>query len=157
MVRKRDGRGPGRAPAPGAAPTDGTADAAAGGASADGALTPDASAWTGRPGARARPIEGEREHTSHDGPVAYRATPAVRRSGPGNGVTRRTQRWHATEEAPGGAQQEEPIVGGLPDVPGIGVAMRLTPGLGVHLRGLADELLVPSLSGGDPPDATSAR
>jgi uncharacterized peroxidase-related enzyme len=38
--------------------------------------------------------------------------------------------------------QEEPIVGGLPDVPGIGVAMRLTPGLGVHLRGLADELLV---------------
>ena len=35
-----------------------------------------------------------------------------------------------------------PIVGGLPDVPGIGVAMRLTPGLGVHLRGLADEVLV---------------
>jgi uncharacterized peroxidase-related enzyme len=38
--------------------------------------------------------------------------------------------------------QQEPIVGGLPDVPGIGVAMRLTPGLGVHLRGLADEVLV---------------
>ena len=38
--------------------------------------------------------------------------------------------------------QEEPIVGGLPDVPGIGAAMRLTAGLGVHLRGLADELLV---------------
>jgi uncharacterized peroxidase-related enzyme len=38
--------------------------------------------------------------------------------------------------------QQEPIVGGLPDVPGIGVAMRLTPGLGVHLRGLADEILV---------------
>jgi uncharacterized peroxidase-related enzyme len=38
--------------------------------------------------------------------------------------------------------EQEPIVGGLPDVPGIGVAMRLTPGLGVHLRGLADELLV---------------
>jgi uncharacterized peroxidase-related enzyme len=37
---------------------------------------------------------------------------------------------------------QEPIVGGLPDVPGIGVAMRLTPGLGLHLRGLADELLV---------------
>jgi uncharacterized peroxidase-related enzyme len=37
---------------------------------------------------------------------------------------------------------EEPIVGGLPDVPGIGTAIRLTPGLGVHLRGLADELLV---------------
>ena len=37
---------------------------------------------------------------------------------------------------------EDPIVGGLPDVPGIVTAMRLTPGLGVHLRGLADELLV---------------
>jgi uncharacterized peroxidase-related enzyme len=43
--------------------------------------------------------------------------------------------------------QEEPIVGGLPDVPGIGVAMRLTPGLGVHLRGLADELLVKDFPG----------
>jgi uncharacterized peroxidase-related enzyme len=38
--------------------------------------------------------------------------------------------------------QERPIVGGLPEVPGIRVAMSLTPGLGVHLRGLADELLV---------------
>lgn len=38
--------------------------------------------------------------------------------------------------------QEAPIVGGLPDVPGIGVAMRLTPALGTHLRGLADQLLV---------------
>jgi uncharacterized peroxidase-related enzyme len=38
--------------------------------------------------------------------------------------------------------QEAPIVGGLPDVPGIGVAMRLTPQLGVHLRGLADQVLV---------------
>ncbi len=37
---------------------------------------------------------------------------------------------------------EGPIVGGLPEVPGIRVAMSLTPGLGVHLRGLADELLV---------------
>lgn len=37
---------------------------------------------------------------------------------------------------------EEPIVGSLPDVPGIGVAMRLTPQLGVHLRGLADQVLV---------------
>ena len=45
------------------------------------------------------------------------------------------------------AAQEEPIVGGLPDVPGIGVAMRLTPGLGVHLRGLADELLVDDFPG----------
>ena len=38
--------------------------------------------------------------------------------------------------------REEPVVGGLPDVPGIGVAMRLTTGLGTHLRGLADEVLV---------------
>ena len=43
--------------------------------------------------------------------------------------------------------EQEPIVGGLPDVPGIGVAMRLTPGLGVHLRGLADELLVNDFPG----------
>jgi uncharacterized peroxidase-related enzyme len=43
--------------------------------------------------------------------------------------------------------QEEPIVGGLPDVPGIGAAIRLTPGLGVHLRGLADELLVHDFPG----------
>ena len=48
--------------------------------------------------------------------------------------------------------QEEPIVGGLPDVPGILTAMRLTPGLGVHLRGLADELLV-----NDFPGATIGR
>lgn len=47
---------------------------------------------------------------------------------------------------------EEPIVGGLPDVPGIGTAMRLTPALGTHLRGLADQLLV------DPyPGATISR
>ena len=38
--------------------------------------------------------------------------------------------------------QERPIVGSLPETPGIRVAMSLTPGLGVHLRGLADELLV---------------
>jgi uncharacterized peroxidase-related enzyme len=37
---------------------------------------------------------------------------------------------------------QDPIVGGLPEVPGIMVAMALKPGLGVHLRGLADELLV---------------
>lgn len=43
--------------------------------------------------------------------------------------------------------QEEPIVGGLPDVAGIGVAMRLSPGLGVHLRGLADEVLVHDFPG----------
>ena len=43
--------------------------------------------------------------------------------------------------------QQEPIVGGLPDVPGIGAAMRLTPNLGLHLRGLADELLVHDFPG----------
>jgi uncharacterized peroxidase-related enzyme len=48
--------------------------------------------------------------------------------------------------------QEEPIVGGLPEVPGILAAIRLTPGLGVHLRGLADELLV-----NDFPGATLVR
>jgi uncharacterized peroxidase-related enzyme len=42
---------------------------------------------------------------------------------------------------------EEPIVGGLPDVPGIGAAIRLTPGLGTHLRGLADQLLVEEYPG----------
>jgi uncharacterized peroxidase-related enzyme len=47
---------------------------------------------------------------------------------------------------------EAPIVGGLPDVPGILVAMGLTPGLGTHLRGLADELLVH-----DYPGATISR
>lgn len=48
--------------------------------------------------------------------------------------------------------QQEPIVGGLPDAPGILAAIRLTPGLGVHLRGLADELLV-----NDFPGATISR
>jgi uncharacterized peroxidase-related enzyme len=48
--------------------------------------------------------------------------------------------------------RQEPIVGGLPDVPGILAAIRLTPGLGVHLRGLADELLV-----NDFPGATIVR
>src|SRR4051794_30218109 len=43
--------------------------------------------------------------------------------------------------------QQEPIVGGLPDVPGILAAIRLTPALGVHLRGLADELLVNDFPG----------
>jgi uncharacterized peroxidase-related enzyme len=42
---------------------------------------------------------------------------------------------------------ELPVVGGLPDVPGIVVAMRLTSGLAVHLRGLADELLVKDFPG----------
>jgi uncharacterized peroxidase-related enzyme len=43
--------------------------------------------------------------------------------------------------------QEEPIVGGLPDVPGILTALRLTPELGAHLRGLVDELLVNDFAG----------
>jgi uncharacterized peroxidase-related enzyme len=43
--------------------------------------------------------------------------------------------------------QESPIVGGLPELPGITAAMALTPGLGVHLRGLADELLVHDFPG----------
>ena len=48
--------------------------------------------------------------------------------------------------------QQDPIVGSLPDVPGIGVAMRLRPGIGIALRGLADELLV-----ADYPGATLRR
>lgn len=43
--------------------------------------------------------------------------------------------------------REQVLVGGLPDVPGILAAIRLTPGLGVHLRGLADELLVSDFPG----------
>ena len=43
--------------------------------------------------------------------------------------------------------KQEPIVGGLPDAPGIVAALQLTPGLGVHLRGLADELLVNDFPG----------
>lgn len=42
---------------------------------------------------------------------------------------------------------ETPIVGGLADVPGIVAVMRLSPGLAVHLRGLADELLVKDVPG----------
>jgi uncharacterized peroxidase-related enzyme len=42
---------------------------------------------------------------------------------------------------------EEPIVGGLPAVPGIIAAMALSPGLAVHLRGLANELLVKEFPG----------
>ena len=43
--------------------------------------------------------------------------------------------------------QETTLVGSLPDAPGILAAIRLTPGLGVHLRGLADELLVNDFPG----------
>ncbi len=42
---------------------------------------------------------------------------------------------------------EEPIVGGLPDAPGIIAAMSLSPGLAAHLRGLANELLVKEYPG----------
>ena len=48
--------------------------------------------------------------------------------------------------------QQTPIVGGLPNLPGIGTAMGLTEGLGLHLGGLADELLVH-----DYPGATISR
>jgi uncharacterized peroxidase-related enzyme len=56
------------------------------------------------------------------------------------------------EEARAARSRAEPIVNGLPDVPGIGVAMRLAPELGVHLRGLADAVLVK-----DYPGATISR
>ena len=42
---------------------------------------------------------------------------------------------------------EEPIVKGIPALPGISAALELTPGLGLHLRGLADELLVNDFAG----------
>jgi uncharacterized peroxidase-related enzyme len=48
--------------------------------------------------------------------------------------------------------QEAPIVGGLPDVPGIRTAIGLTPALGSHLLGLADVLLMD-----DYPGATIGR
>ena len=43
--------------------------------------------------------------------------------------------------------REEPLVGSLPDAPGILTALLLTPELGIHLRGLADELLVNDFAG----------
>jgi uncharacterized peroxidase-related enzyme len=42
---------------------------------------------------------------------------------------------------------EVPVVGGLPDVPGILAAMRLAPGLALHLRVLVDEILVHDFPG----------
>ena len=42
---------------------------------------------------------------------------------------------------------EQPVVGGLPEVPGIVVAMRLAPGLSEHLKVLADALLVEPFPG----------
>ncbi len=43
--------------------------------------------------------------------------------------------------------QQGVLVGGLADVPGILAAMKLTPAMGVHLRALADELLVNDYEG----------
>jgi uncharacterized peroxidase-related enzyme len=43
--------------------------------------------------------------------------------------------------------QQPPVVGSLPEMPGITVAMALTPELGVHMRGLADALLVRDFPG----------
>ena len=43
--------------------------------------------------------------------------------------------------------QQAPIVGGLPEFPGIRAAIGLTPALGSHLLGLADALLVDDFPG----------
>ncbi len=43
--------------------------------------------------------------------------------------------------------EQPPVVGSLPEVPGITVAMSLTPELGLHMRGLADALLVKDFPG----------
>ena len=53
----------------------------------------------------------------------------------------------AREEERRARLSETPIVGGLADVPGIVAVMQLSPGLAVHLRGLADELLVNDVAG----------
>jgi uncharacterized peroxidase-related enzyme len=54
----------------------------------------------------------------------------------------------ARDEERLGRSQQPPLVAGLPvDAPGILAAIKLTPGLGVHLRGLADELLVHDFPG----------
>jgi uncharacterized peroxidase-related enzyme len=42
---------------------------------------------------------------------------------------------------------EAPVVGGLPDAPGIMAAMGISRGIEAHLRGLADELMVKDLPG----------
>jgi uncharacterized peroxidase-related enzyme len=43
--------------------------------------------------------------------------------------------------------RKPPIVGGVPEIPGIGAAMALSPALSLHLRGLADALLVDDFPG----------
>ncbi|HEY0253164.1 MAG TPA: hypothetical protein VGC41_16635 [Kofleriaceae bacterium] len=58
----------------------------------------------------------------------------------------------ARDEERAARAAESPIVEGLPALPGILTALRLTPGLGTHLSGLADQLLVV-----DHPGATISR
>jgi uncharacterized peroxidase-related enzyme len=53
----------------------------------------------------------------------------------------------ARDEERKARSSEKPVVGGLPEVPGIVAVMSLAPGLAVHLRGLADELLVKDFPG----------
>jgi uncharacterized peroxidase-related enzyme len=53
----------------------------------------------------------------------------------------------ARDEERRARSSELPVVGGLPEVPGIVAAMSLAPGLAVHLRGLADQLLVRDFPG----------
>jgi uncharacterized peroxidase-related enzyme len=53
----------------------------------------------------------------------------------------------AREEERRARAAEVPIVEGLPDLPGILAAMGLAPGLALHLRGLADDLLVKEFPG----------
>jgi hypothetical protein len=52
---------------------------------------------------------------------------------------------------------EPPVIGGLPDFPGIVAGMRLSPGLAVQLRGLADEGMVDGLRAPTPPSADAYR
>jgi len=53
----------------------------------------------------------------------------------------------AREDERSARAAESPIIGSLPPVPGILAAMRLSPGIGAHLRGLADALLVEDFPG----------
>src|SRR5687767_3564222 len=89
-------------------------------------------------------IERDGAFNFHDGPRRI----AIRRSdfGPSNDLDGRRPPMTRDDERMQRAQ-EGPIVGGLPDVPGILTALNLTPRLGVHLRGLADELLFHDFEG----------
>src|SRR5205814_5204899 len=101
------------------------------------------------------------DRDDHRGHVEARIPEAREDDGIRSGADRERARGHASghDTAPMSRDdersrraQQPPIVGGLPDVPGIGAAMRLKPELGLHLRGLADELLV-----NDFPGATISR